>query len=71
MTTDRSYRKSLGVAKAIEELQANAGTQFDPAVVDALVAVVTENLGASEPGWQLQVGVPAPAPLLPQPAPPA
>jgi HD-GYP domain-containing protein (c-di-GMP phosphodiesterase class II) len=40
MTTDRSYRRALPVAAALEELRANAGTQFDPAVVAALVAVV-------------------------------
>ncbi|HZP72947.1 MAG TPA: HD-GYP domain-containing protein [Gaiellaceae bacterium] len=38
MTTDRSYRRALTTQAAIEELRANRGTQFDPAVVDALVA---------------------------------
>ncbi len=71
MTTDRSYRKSLGLEKAVAELRANAGTQFDPAVVDALVAVVIEGAEAAQPGWQLQVAAPAPAPLVPQAAPPA
>jgi HD-GYP domain-containing protein (c-di-GMP phosphodiesterase class II) len=72
MTTDRSYRKSLGVERAVEELRRCAGTQFDPAVVDALVAVVTEPSAPSEagPGWQLQVAAPAAAPAaLPAPAP--
>ena len=32
MTSDRVYRKSIGVKEALEELQRNAGTQFDPAV---------------------------------------
>jgi HD-GYP domain-containing protein (c-di-GMP phosphodiesterase class II) len=40
MTTDRSYRKALTPAAAVDELLANRGTQFDPAVVDALVAVL-------------------------------
>ena len=40
MTTDRSYRKALTVGVAVAELRANAGTQFDPKVVDALIAVV-------------------------------
>jgi putative nucleotidyltransferase with HDIG domain len=40
MTTDRSYRKALTVGVAVAELRANAGTQFDPQVVEALVAVV-------------------------------
>ena len=63
MTTDRSYRKSLGLEVAVSELHKNAGTQFDPAVVEALVAVVTEP--APEPEWQLQIapGESAPAAL--------
>jgi putative nucleotidyltransferase with HDIG domain len=40
MTTDRSYRKALTTGVAVAELRANAGTQFDPKVVDALIAVV-------------------------------
>ena len=39
MTTDRSYRKALSLEVAIAELRNNAGTQFDPDVVEALVAV--------------------------------
>jgi HD-GYP domain-containing protein (c-di-GMP phosphodiesterase class II) len=42
MTTDRSYRKALPVEEAIAELQRCSGTDFDPAVVDALVAAVTQ-----------------------------
>jgi putative nucleotidyltransferase with HDIG domain len=41
MTSDRSYRAAMSHHEAIEELQANAGTQFDPVVVDALVAELT------------------------------
>jgi HD-GYP domain-containing protein (c-di-GMP phosphodiesterase class II) len=40
MTTDRPYRKALPNALALAELRACAGTQFDPRVVDALVAVL-------------------------------
>jgi HD-GYP domain-containing protein (c-di-GMP phosphodiesterase class II) len=39
MTSDRSYRKALPLEVAIEELERARGTQFDPAVVDALIAV--------------------------------
>jgi HD-GYP domain-containing protein (c-di-GMP phosphodiesterase class II) len=39
MTSDRSYRKALPLEVAIEELERTRGTQFDPAVVDALLAV--------------------------------
>jgi len=38
MTSDRSYRKALPAAQAQAELVACSGTQFDPRVVDALVA---------------------------------
>ena len=41
MTTDRSYRKALSLEVAIAELRNNAGTQFDPDVVEALVAVAS------------------------------
>ena len=40
MVTDRSYRKALPLHEAIVELRRCSGTQFDPAVVDALIAVV-------------------------------
>jgi putative nucleotidyltransferase with HDIG domain len=33
MTTDRPYRKALGLARAIEELEAHSGSQFDPDLV--------------------------------------
>jgi HD-GYP domain-containing protein (c-di-GMP phosphodiesterase class II) len=39
MTTTRSYRAARPMSEALEELQRCAGTQFDPLVVDALVAV--------------------------------
>jgi HD-GYP domain-containing protein (c-di-GMP phosphodiesterase class II) len=41
MTTDRSYRRALSQEEATAELQRCAGTQFDPRVVDALVAVLS------------------------------
>ncbi len=37
MTTDRPYRRAVAVPVAIEELERNAGTQFDPTVAAALV----------------------------------
>jgi putative nucleotidyltransferase with HDIG domain len=39
MTTDRSYRKAMSTEVAIAELRNHAGTQFDPLVVEALVAL--------------------------------
>jgi HD-GYP domain-containing protein (c-di-GMP phosphodiesterase class II) len=44
MTTDRSYRRALSAPEAIAELRANAGTQFDPLVVRALIEVVSIDL---------------------------
>jgi HD-GYP domain-containing protein (c-di-GMP phosphodiesterase class II) len=43
MTTNRPYRAALGVAEAVAELERCSGTQFDPAVVVALVAVVARH----------------------------
>jgi HD-GYP domain-containing protein (c-di-GMP phosphodiesterase class II) len=40
MTTDRPYRAAMSQETALEELWANAGTQFDPRVVSALAAVI-------------------------------
>ena len=42
MTTDRPYRMALPVETAVAELRDQAGRQFDPAVVDALITVVHE-----------------------------
>jgi HD-GYP domain-containing protein (c-di-GMP phosphodiesterase class II) len=57
MTTTRSYRKALPVSHAIDELHRCSGTQFDPAVVGALLVVV------GDPGWTVTVRE-APAPQL-------
>ncbi len=40
MTSDRPYRDALSFERALEELQANAGAQFDPLVVEAFVAAI-------------------------------
>ncbi len=55
MTADRAYRAALGHDAAQEELRAGAGTQFDPAVVEAFLALLA-------PGGRRQrraVGAPA------------
>jgi two-component system cell cycle response regulator len=39
MTSDRPYSPALSEAEALEELRANAGSQFAPAAVEAFVAV--------------------------------
>jgi HD-GYP domain-containing protein (c-di-GMP phosphodiesterase class II) len=43
MTTTRSYRKAMSLEKAIEELRANAGSQFDPRVVATLIEILRED----------------------------
>jgi diguanylate cyclase (GGDEF)-like protein len=42
MTTDRPYRKRLGLAEARRRLRAAAGTQFDPGVVDIFLSLSWE-----------------------------
>jgi HD-GYP domain-containing protein (c-di-GMP phosphodiesterase class II) len=48
MTTERSYRAAVAQATACHELVRCAGTQFDPAVVDAFVAVIEGDDGDRE-----------------------
>jgi hypothetical protein len=67
MTTDRSYRKALPLEVAAQELRANAGTQFDPRVVDALLAVV--DAPPEAPAWELVIGAPEAAARPPAAAP--
>jgi HD-GYP domain-containing protein (c-di-GMP phosphodiesterase class II) len=40
MTTDRSYRTAMSLGEAVDELRRNAGTQFSPAVVNALISIL-------------------------------
>jgi HD-GYP domain-containing protein (c-di-GMP phosphodiesterase class II) len=47
MTTDRPYRAAMSQETAVEELWANAGSQFDPRIVAALASVVKRG-GANE-----------------------
>jgi HD-GYP domain-containing protein (c-di-GMP phosphodiesterase class II) len=49
MTTDRSYRRGFTHERAIEILRENAGTQFDPSIVEVFINMPREILlhGAS------------------------
>ncbi len=42
MTNDRPYRKAIAHERALAELERGSGTQFDPAVVEALRTVLSE-----------------------------
>lgn len=42
MTAPRPYRKSVGVEKALQELEAYGGTQFDPELSQEFVAMIRE-----------------------------
>jgi putative nucleotidyltransferase with HDIG domain len=56
MITTRSYRAALPVSAAVAELRRCSGTQFDPAAVEALLAVI------EAPGWAPPVHAPAVVP---------
>jgi putative nucleotidyltransferase with HDIG domain len=43
MRTDRSYREAMSFEAAMAEILASCGSQFDPRIVDALIAVVTDD----------------------------
>lgn len=45
MVSERSYRKTLSQAEAVDELLRNAGTQFDPEVVRIFVEAVVYRAG--------------------------
>ena len=45
MTTDRSYRKAMSLDEGVAELRRASGAQFDPAVVDALIASLDDQAG--------------------------
>ena len=45
ITTDRPYRRARSQEAAIDELRANAGTQFDPKVVEVFVARLEADAG--------------------------
>jgi putative nucleotidyltransferase with HDIG domain len=51
MTSTRSYRGARGSDEALNELRANVGTQFDPAIVDAIAAALARAELAGRP-WR-------------------
>jgi diguanylate cyclase (GGDEF)-like protein/putative nucleotidyltransferase with HDIG domain len=61
MTSDRAYRPAIGQAAARAELRRCAGSQFDPDVVDALLAVLdreSDRASALSPAWTARLSGP-------------
>jgi putative two-component system response regulator len=44
MTADRPWKKAVSPNRALDEIEAEAGTSFDPEVVDVFVRLVRANL---------------------------
>jgi diguanylate cyclase (GGDEF)-like protein/PAS domain S-box-containing protein len=51
MTTDRSYRAARSPRQALDEIQANAGSQFDPTVVHALTRALGADADDASATW--------------------
>ena len=49
LTSDRPYRSAGPTKEALLELRRNAGTQFDPAVVDAFIEVIEQDSRLGKP----------------------
>ena len=47
MTSDRPYRKAMSHDDAIKELQAYAGRQFDPSLVDIFISIYGDHAECS------------------------
>jgi len=45
MTHDRPYRKALSEENALKELQACAGTQFDPHLIELFLGILKPVMG--------------------------
>jgi HD-GYP domain-containing protein (c-di-GMP phosphodiesterase class II) len=53
MTTDRSYRRAMPLGAAVAELRSASGTQFDPVVVEALIASLDGQAVSAPPKIEL------------------
>jgi aminopeptidase len=62
MTTTRSYRRAMPLADAVAEMEACAGSHFDPRVVEALLRVIRSDQEEPPPDAEPVV---APAPAAP------
>jgi putative nucleotidyltransferase with HDIG domain len=51
MTSDRPYRRALSRRIALRELAQNAGSQFDPEMVNAILGIEEKDLPLTVPGF--------------------
>ena len=63
ITTTRPYRRAQSPEAAIKELRACAGTQFDPEVVEALIAVLERPAAKTPTEFFARTGYPEPISL--------
>jgi diguanylate cyclase (GGDEF)-like protein/putative nucleotidyltransferase with HDIG domain len=49
MISDRPYRKRMSLPKAIDELKKNAGSQFDPKIIEAFIEVLSKDFNQETP----------------------
>jgi HD-GYP domain-containing protein (c-di-GMP phosphodiesterase class II) len=64
MTSDRPYRRAMPVEMALGEIRAGAGTQFDPEVTDAFLALAEEDDSFAPPAEHDSIAPPAEHALL-------
>lgn len=55
MKSDRAYRKKLSDEKVFEELMKGRGTQFDPAILDVFMGILSDGMEAGEGRTQEEV----------------
>jgi HD-GYP domain-containing protein (c-di-GMP phosphodiesterase class II) len=57
MTSERPYSKAAGTSAIVNEIQAYAGTQFDPLVVEAAVQMIAAESQPGTPDPEIQPGL--------------
>jgi len=61
MTSSRTYRDSMSVERALDELRRGSGAQFDPAVVSAFLKVAERSQASGQAFTVAQVAAPGPS----------